>query len=95
MSYKVQNRQSVFDIAIAATGSVESVVEIARLNNFGLNNRLEFGTVLQIPFVINQNVVNYLNNKNITPVSLLKSDKIMGLVDNNNNNVSDNNNNIL
>lgn len=65
----VKDRQSLFDIAIIATGSVESVVEIARLNSVGLDHVFELGSDVIVPAVVNAEIVNFINNKGIVPVS--------------------------
>lgn len=55
----VKAGQRLIDIAIQYLGSAEGLVSLAQLNNLSVGETLVPGTVLQLPAVINAEVVNY------------------------------------
>lgn len=57
-----EDRQTFFDIAIQAVGSVESAFVISRVNNKSITDTLS-RDALAVPEIINKHVVNALNNQ--------------------------------
>jgi len=49
MKIKIQNNQSILDIALQTAGTVEAVFELMQANNLGLENSIPAGTEIQIP----------------------------------------------
>ncbi len=64
---RVSEKQSLFDVAIEKGGSFESVMELAILNGLSITERLTPGQQLELPSVIDNDVVNYYSSKGIVP----------------------------
>jgi LysM repeat protein len=60
----VKQGQSLLDIAITYTGTVESCFEISILNQMSVTDILSVGQQLIVPDVINKNVVILFSEKN-------------------------------
>lgn len=76
----VLHNQSLFDISIRYTGTIENAFKIAVANALSLTDELEPGAQLIIPedVIINNDVVNYFAAKNIQPATgLTEADKMM------------------
>jgi len=65
----VQDRQTLFDLAIQHCGDREAAFQIAEMNDISLTAALSVGLPLQIPEPINQRVVNYYANNAISPAT--------------------------
>ncbi len=70
--YKVQEGQTLFDIAIHNFGSIESAFEIAAHSGLGLTDELRAGHIISLPKItkseqINKYVLRAIANRNITP----------------------------
>lgn len=67
----VLNNQSLFDISIRYTGTIENAFKIAVANGLSLTDDLEPGAQLIIPedVEMNNDVVNYFAAKGIQPAT--------------------------
>jgi hypothetical protein len=65
----IQDRQTLFDIAVQYCGDREAAFQIANINDISLTETLPVGLSLEIPEVINQKVVNYYTNNSISPAT--------------------------
>jgi len=65
----VQNRQTLWDIALQHCGSANAAFGIARLNNIALSDKPAPGTVLTVPQVADKKVVNYYADNGIVPAT--------------------------
>ena len=60
----VKQGQSIFDIAIIYTGSMDTAFEIALLNDISIAQSLETGSVLQVPEIKKKKITELFNEKN-------------------------------
>ena len=67
---KVKDNQTIFDFATQNCGDPSSAYELAVLNGINITDDI-VGLDLILPDVVNSDIVNYFNNKNITPATLL------------------------
>ncbi len=65
----VKPGQTVWDMAMEKTGTIETAFEIAEMNNISPTGILAAGTVLIVPEVQVSEVVEYLRVNEITPAS--------------------------
>jgi len=70
---KVLQGQTLFDIAVQTSGSVETAFEIALINSIGITDELTHGTTLSTVGVLNKQIRSYYQNKQITPATGLGS----------------------
>ncbi|MBS2099197.1 LysM peptidoglycan-binding domain-containing protein [Carboxylicivirga linearis] len=63
----VSEKQSLFDVAIQKGGSFESVMELASLNGLSITDSLTPGQQLELPTVIDNDIVSYYSSKGIVP----------------------------
>lgn len=70
MKATVLDRQSIFDIAIQHCGAAEAEYDIAMLNGISITDELNAGQLLELPSVINKDVVAYYTNKKLTPATV-------------------------
>jgi hypothetical protein len=61
---KILPNQSILDIALCNTGSLESLFDILHLNNM-LSLDLQEGVELKLPNVVNSKIVDYYKTNNI------------------------------
>ena len=95
MTITVQNRQTLFDIAVQYCGDREAAFQIADINNLSLTEDLVAGSVIEVPQAINQRVVNYYQINGVKPATavnttvnnIITNDDTSVLVTNNNNNI--------
>ena len=74
----VLNNQSLFDISIRYTGTIENAFKIAVANGLSLTDELEPGAQLIIPEVeMNNDVVNYFAGKGIQPATGLTENDLL------------------
>lgn len=66
-----QNNQSLFDIAIQETGSIDTVMEIADANNVATTQLLEIGQDIVIPEELegNPELLKYYKRNGIRPAT--------------------------
>ena len=74
----VLHNQSLFDISIRYTGTIENAFKIAVANGLSLTDELEPGAQLIIPEVeMNSDVVNYFSAKGIQPATGLTENDLL------------------
>lgn len=64
---RVSEKQSLFDVAIQKGGSFEAVMELAILNGLSITESLTPGQQLELPTVIDNDVVNFFSSQGIVP----------------------------
>ena len=79
MEIKVLNNQSLFDIALQATGSIEAVFDIAALNGIDITDDLPVGIPLIVPKVVNRQIVEYYRVNGIIPATALETEMNEGI----------------
>ena len=67
--YKVETRQSIWDIALGGTGSLESAMEVIVRNGLAWDDDLGAGGLLDVPSVLDIEVFGYLDSRGIIPIS--------------------------
>lgn len=65
----VQNKQSIYDVALQYCGSITAVPELCRLNNIAPHEDIEAGTVLQCAAVVNKRIVDKYKENEIQPAT--------------------------
>ncbi len=66
----VQNNQSIFDIALISSGSIEEAVEMSVLVDISLTDQIASGTVFDfVPAIADKKTVNYFISNSITPAT--------------------------
>ncbi|MCL2245863.1 MAG: hypothetical protein FWC10_06710 [Lentimicrobiaceae bacterium] len=73
---KVQNRQTIWDIAIQYCGDREAAFQIAEINDISLTEDLPAGLSLSVPEPINARVVNHYFVNNIVPATAVETTAI-------------------
>ncbi len=63
----IQNGQTLFDIALQYCGDISAAYDIAVINDIEITSNLVVGEEINIPDVINKNVVNYYQQNEIKP----------------------------
>lgn len=71
---KVITGQTLFDIAIQTSGSIEAVLEIAAANDISVTDDLEPGKELEVPRVVNQTIADYFRVNGITPATAVRKE---------------------
>lgn len=73
MEITVLNNQSLLDIAIQHTGSVENCFAIAAANGLAVSDLLSAGSILIIPGTLKNDtdILNYYTSKKIMPATAL------------------------
>jgi hypothetical protein len=78
---KVLSGQTIFDISIQSCGGIEAAFDLAMLNGLNPTDDLVPGQELLLPDVVNSDVQQYFQNKNIHPATLLTVQaKVIGSV---------------
>ncbi len=71
--YKVQEGQTLFDIAIHSFGSIEAALEIARCTDLGLTEKLPAGRIISLPKPQIEQIDHYvlatMIDRNIVPAT--------------------------
>lgn len=76
----VQAGQTLFDIAIQEYGTLESVMQLAKVNNLSITEVLMAGQVLDVPDqVYDKKVADYCKNNQITPATADEMDSLIKL----------------
>ncbi len=79
----IQERQTVWDIALQYCGDVEAVFQIIDINDISITEILSAGTTLTVPNAINKRVADYYNNNGISPATAdMNNEEPKVLVDN-------------
>lgn len=76
MKIIVKEGQSIWDVAIQYTGSIEGAFAIL-LANGKKSEEINTGDELVIPSIIDRNVVDYFKSRNVSPSGLIDSDLII------------------
>ncbi|MBQ4278362.1 MAG: LysM domain-containing protein [Rikenellaceae bacterium] len=63
------SRQTLFDVAACALGSIEGVYALAVLNKCSVTDRLAAGQVLIIPEAVDNRVVEYYHQEGVVPAT--------------------------
>jgi hypothetical protein len=74
----VQDRQTLFDIAIQYCGDREAVFAIADLNDLSITETLPAGSEVIIPNIINQKVVVFYRTNSIVPATATDTNTEIG-----------------
>jgi hypothetical protein len=69
MEVKVLEGQSLFDLAVQACGSVESVISMAGLNDLAITDVLIAGSVIGTPETLSKSVSEYYRMKGMRPAT--------------------------
>lgn len=71
MKIIVLHNQSLFDVALQHSGSIESIFEIILANDLSLTDEVKAGQTLTIPDVIlkNKDILGYYKAKKIQPAT--------------------------
>jgi len=79
MKVIVQHNQSLFDISIRYTGTLENAFKIAVANGLSLTDELEPGAQLIIPADVemNNDIVSYFSAKGIQPATGLTDNDLL------------------
>ncbi len=65
----IQERQTIFDIALQYCGDVEAAFQIIDITDISLTETLSACMELTVPAVINQRIVDYYENNSISPAT--------------------------
>lgn len=71
---KTLSRQSLLDIALQETGSVEQALNIAKYNNIRLTDDIEAGTELQMPSANQNTALKYFTLNQVKPATAIDTD---------------------
>lgn len=66
---KALSGQSLFDLALQSSGSVEAAFELALLNSIGITDDIVPGINLSVASVVNKQIAAYYKNKGIKPAT--------------------------
>jgi len=66
---KALSGQSLFDLALQSSGSVEAAFELALMNSIGITDDIVPGINLTVASVVNKQIADYYKNKGITPAT--------------------------
>ncbi|OJJ18038.1 hypothetical protein BKI52_29750 [marine bacterium AO1-C] len=71
INIKVQDRQTLLDVAVQYLGDATGAIYLAQLNNISITENLEAGQILKIDTdqVIDSKVVSYLREKDVVPIT--------------------------
>ena len=77
MQITVKNNQSIFDIALLKTGSIEEAINMSILFGISITDIIEAGTVLDFtPIITSKKILNYFENNKLTPATALAIEAI-------------------
>ena len=65
----VLDRQSIFDIAIQHCGAAEAACDIALLNGISITDELPANSVVKMPSIHDNTIVDYYLQNNIIPAT--------------------------
>ena len=76
MTITVLHNQSLLDLALQHTGTIESIFELAVLNEKSVTDDMVAGASLLIGEISNKDILNYYTAKSIQPATVFtKADK--------------------
>lgn len=73
MQIIVLHNQSLLDVCLQHTGSIEGVFELAMANDLAITDVVEAGAVLQLPegIALDKDILNYYTAKGIQPATAI------------------------
>lgn len=74
INIKVQDRQTLLDVAIQYLGDAAGAIDLAQLNNISITDSPQTGQILKVDTdqVIDARVVSYLREKDVVPITDLE-----------------------
>lgn len=81
MEVKVLEDQSLFDLAVQACGSVESVFDVASLNGMAITDILIPGSAISVPDFRNLSVSEYYRLRRLRPATDITTENMDQLRD--------------
>lgn len=69
MKKVVEHKQSLLDIALQHSGNIDSLFELAALNNLSITDDLNYGSSLEVGGSVNNDVVETYLDKSIIPAT--------------------------
>lgn len=79
---KVLEGQSLFDVAVQITGSIEGVFTIASENDISVTENIMPGSNITPSVIVNKEIVDYYSTKNLKPatgLNLSEEDSLTGI----------------
>lgn len=80
MTYKVKERQTIFDVALEACGAWTAAYAIAEKNNRSLTDDLVAGEVLELPAVVDSRVVEHFRQDGTSPATGITAEETSTLL---------------
>lgn len=71
MKTKVQDRQSLIDVALQTSGDVSAAVDLANENDRNITDDLAIGAELNTAQIVDRNIVNRYAEKGIIPTTAI------------------------
>jgi len=75
---KALSGQSLFDLALQSSGSVEAAFELALMNSIGITDDIVPGINLTVASVVNKQIADYYKNKGIKPATYSETESGIG-----------------
>ncbi len=72
MSIAVEDRQSLFDLALQISGSIETAFELAMANDLSLTEDLSVQDLKEVGSIANAQVKAHYENNKITPATAIE-----------------------
>ena len=69
MTITVLHNQSLLDLALQHTGTIESVFEFAEANALNITDDVQAGKTLVLPAFTNKDILGYYTAKNLQPAT--------------------------
>ncbi len=66
---KVNDNQSLFDMAVQIAGNVEAAFDLALINGLSITDDLAIGSELKKVEAIKKDITNYYINRNVIPAT--------------------------
>ncbi len=82
MKQQVKDRQTLLDVALQASGDMESVFDIAQANDISVTEELTVGTEIEVDEVGRQRVADYLSANKFCPASASEDNQECTLMSN-------------
>jgi hypothetical protein len=77
MEVKTLTGQSLFDVALQTTGSIETVFAIAAANGLSVTDQPKAGTILNVPAATVKKVTEHYRAAGLAPATALAADDVM------------------
>lgn len=79
MEVRVKDRQSLLDMAVETSGSMEAAFRLSEANDVSLTDTLQDGQVLDAVAVENADTVRRYSAQNLQPATALSADEMAAL----------------